>query len=96
MLIELQACAPAANCYRRWRVEVGPDLFGLWTARVTFGRIGRAGRTIRYEFSSEPELQAFLRNRLRRRASAERRIGVAYSVTRAPSAAEPLLRLAGF
>ena len=60
MLIELHACLPQANRHRHWRVETGMDLFGLWTARVTFGRIGRTGRTICYEFASEAELNAFL------------------------------------
>lgn len=95
MLIELRACRPAANRYRHWRVEAGVDLFGHVTARVSFGRIGCAGRTIRYEFASEAELQAFLRRRLCRRATAERRIGVAYRVARAPAAAAPLLRMVG-
>ena len=27
--IDMQACEPALNCARAWRIEAGPDLFGL-------------------------------------------------------------------
>ena len=64
--IELHACDPARNRYRAWRVVASADLFGLWTAHVTFGRIGAAGRTIRHEFSNEAAALGFIRRGLRR------------------------------
>jgi len=70
MLIDLRACDPAANRFRAWRLEVGQDLFGAWTAEVRFGRIGRPGRALRRAFASEREVRAFVAARLRRRASA--------------------------
>jgi hypothetical protein len=93
--LELRAVEHAMNCSRSWRVEAGPDLFGIWVASVRFGRIGTAGRAVRYEFSSEAEARAFIRAGLRRRQSAKRRIGVAYRRITASITAEPLLALVG-
>ena len=95
MRIELRACDPAANRRRAWRLEAGRDLFGAWTTEVQFGRIGRPGRTIRQAFISEPELQAFVRRRLKRRATAPRRIGVAYRCVGADAASAGLLAAVG-
>lgn len=95
MTIELQACDPARNRHRRWFVDAGPDLFGFWNARVTFGRIGCVGRTIRRDFGSEAETTAFVRACLRRRGTAEKRLSIRYLVTDASSGALPLLQLTG-
>jgi hypothetical protein len=91
MLIELRACDPTANRFRAWRLEAGCDLFGTWLAEVRFGRIGRPGRALRRAFASEREVRAFVRARLRRRASAPARIGVAYRCTAADAASGELL-----
>jgi predicted DNA-binding WGR domain protein len=72
IFIELHASDPATNRRRAWRVVAGADLFGRWTAHVSFGRIGAAGRTIRHEFESETAAVAFVRRSLRRRATADR------------------------
>ena len=93
--IELQAKDVDANRLRAWRVEAGPDLFGVWVATVRFGRIGTADRALAYQFSSEAEVRSFVRTRLRRRGTAKRRIGVAYRLIAASTDAEPLLRVAG-
>src|SRR5271154_957358 len=90
MLIELRACDPAANRFRAWRLEVGQDLFGAWTAEVQFGRIGRPGRALLRAFAAERELRAFVAARLRRRATAPARIGVAYRCIAADVAAGAL------
>jgi len=37
--IELQAKDPEVNRLRSWHVEAGPDLFGVWIAKVCFGRM---------------------------------------------------------
>jgi predicted DNA-binding WGR domain protein len=93
--IELQACDPAANCRRAWRLQAGRDLFGAFTTEVQFGRIGSPGRTLRRAFATEAELRAFLRARLRRRATAPSRIGVAYRSVDADAASMPLLAALG-
>ena len=96
ILIELHACDPANNRHRSWRVVAGADLFGLWTAYVSFGRIGAAGRTMRHEFANEAAAIAFVRRGLRRRATAVRRLGVPYRPVEASSAADRLLAVTGF
>ena len=95
ILIELHARDAANNRHRAWRVVVGPDLFGLWTAHVKFGRIGAAGRTMRHEFNCEAAAIAFVRRGLRRRATAVRRLGVPYRPVEASSRADHLLTLTG-
>jgi hypothetical protein len=66
-----------------------------WTAHVTFGRIGARGRTLRYEFANQAAATAFVRSRLRRRATAIRRLGVPYRPVDASPAADHLLVLTG-
>jgi predicted DNA-binding WGR domain protein len=95
ILIELHASDPATNRRRAWRVVAAADLFGRWTAYVTFGRIGAAGRTIRHEFASEAAAVAFVQRSLRRRATAVRRLGVSYRPVEASPAADRLLVLTG-
>lgn len=74
----LHACDPACNHWRAYRVEAGRDLFGNWLVEVTFGRIGTAGRTVRYVADDEASARRLASACLRRRSSAPRRIGVAY------------------
>ena len=96
IFIGLEAKEPEANRLRSWQVEAGPDLFGVWTVKVCFGRIGTVGRTVRHDFASEAEVQSFVRAKLRRRRTAPRRIGVAYRAIAASPIARPLLQLTGF
>jgi predicted DNA-binding WGR domain protein len=93
--IELQACDPAANRHRAWRLQAGRDLFGAWITEVQFGRIGSPGRTLRRAFATEAERDAFLRARLRRRATAPARIGVAYRSLNVDAVSAPLLTALG-
>jgi len=50
---------------------------------------------LRRAFTAEAELQSFVRARLRRRATALARIGVAYRCVRADAASSPLLAMMG-
>lgn len=93
--IELRACDRAANRYRSWRVEAGQDLFGRWNARITFGPIGCEGRTLRRDFHSRDEIEAFLLHCLRRRGTAEKRIAARYFLIGASPEAANILRLTG-
>jgi hypothetical protein len=81
--IELEACNPAANCLRRWRVEFGQDLLGIWVVEVEFGRIGSRGCRVQHVFPDEPAARVFVGHTLRRRATAPKRIGVACRWVRA-------------
>ena len=91
----MQAREPLANRHRAWRVEAGQDLFGWWTARVTFGRIGCTGRSLSRLFPTEPAARAFVRSGLRRRQTSIRRFGVPYRLVAASPAATPLLEITG-
>ena len=74
----LHADAPALNRRRAYRLEIGRDLFDAWWVEVTFGRIGRAGRTLRFAALNEVEARNIAGACLARRGSAQRRIGVSY------------------
>jgi predicted DNA-binding WGR domain protein len=93
--IELHACDPRRNRYRRWRVDADQDLFGHWNARVTFGRIGCGGRTQRHDFDTEAATRSFVRTCLRRRGTVEKRLSIRYRVIDASSSALPPLRPVG-
>lgn len=80
LLIALEAVDEKRNCRRHWRAEIGRDLLGDLVLSVTYGRLGCSGRTVRYPVSDAARGSALLRQALRRRASAPRRIGVAYRV----------------
>lgn len=91
-MLELRASAPAKNRFRSWRIEIDRDLFGRLNARVTFGRIGTTGRTIRWDFDDDAAAAQFLRTKLRRRASGTKRRGAAYRVIDASTHAIPFIR----
>ncbi len=74
----LHADAPVLNRRRAYRLEIGRDLLVDWWVEVTFGRIGRAGRTMRFAARDEVEAREILLACLARRMSAPRRIGVGY------------------
>ncbi|VFU17466.1 WGR domain-containing protein [Methylocella tundrae] len=93
--VVLRACDPTLDRRRSWAVEAGIDLFGEWTARVSYGRIGSRGRTISRVFESEKLGREFVRKGLCRRRSAKRRCGVAYTVIEASPAALALIAAAG-
>jgi hypothetical protein len=69
------------NHHRRYEIVVGRDLFDDWTASIRYGRTGQAGREEHFASPTADEIQALIRNRLRRRLSAPRRIGVPYRLT---------------
>jgi predicted DNA-binding WGR domain protein len=74
----LHADNPARNIRRAWSVTAAPDLFGIWLVHIRYGRIGAAGRLLARSFPTEAAARAHVRTGLARRASAPRRIGVAY------------------
>ncbi len=61
IFVELRACNPERNCSRAWRIAIDRDLFGALVADVTFGRIGKAGRTRRRHYPNENEATALLK-----------------------------------
>ena len=82
LCIRLEARSAAHRCFRAYEIELGTDLFGAWMVEMSYGRIGALGRTKVRSFSTTEEAQAQVRACLRKRATAPRRIGVAYRVRR--------------
>ena len=78
--VRLEARDSASDCFRSYRLEAGPDLFGDWLVEVTYGRIGTRGRTIRHIADNEAGARTIVRHCLQRRATAPRRIGVPYQL----------------
>ena len=74
----LEARDAGRNIFRAWRIEAGRDLFGAWLVQTRFGRIACEGRLITRSFADEAAARAHIAAGLRRRATAPRRIGVAY------------------
>jgi predicted DNA-binding WGR domain protein len=78
--IRLEARSLARRCHRAHEVAVSADLFGAWLVEMSYGRIGALGRTKTRSFRSADDAAAQVKTCLRKRASAPRRIGVAYRV----------------
>jgi hypothetical protein len=74
----LEASDPARDCFRSYLLDAGLDLFGTWLVDATYGRIGIPGRTVRYVAEDEGHARRIVHQRLQRRATALRRIGVPY------------------
>ncbi|NIJ09408.1 putative DNA-binding WGR domain protein [Sphingomonas vulcanisoli] len=79
--IRLQASDPARNCHRQYSLVVERDLLGDWLVQLSFGRIGTRGRALSTVAADEEDARRLARAILRRRATAPRRIGVAYRMT---------------
>jgi hypothetical protein len=74
----LEARDPTLGRFRAYRLEAGTDLLGDWLVEITYGRIGPRGRRIRYVGQDEVQAEKLVRDTLRRRATARKRIGVSY------------------
>jgi hypothetical protein len=59
-------------------VTVGRDLLDDWTVAIRYGRTGQAGRELRYAAAEPETIRGIIRDRLRRRLSAPKRIGCPY------------------
>ena len=76
--IAFEAHHSERNHHRHYAVTLGRDLLDHWTVAIRYGRTGQAGRELRYA-APEPEMiRAIIRDRLRRRLSAPKRIGCPY------------------
>lgn len=76
--IELVALDAARNIRRRYEILVSPDLFGAVIVETRWGRIGARGQCKRRSFADPAAAARHVAATLRRRATAERRIGVPY------------------
>jgi predicted DNA-binding WGR domain protein len=74
----LQAIDPARNIARRYAIEASADLFGHIIIDLTWGRIGTKGQSRAVSFVTQRDADRFVCATLTRRASAKKRLGVAY------------------
>ena len=76
--LELVAVNHARNINRRYSVEVSEDLFGALIVETAWGRIGGWTAAKRVSFVDRAGADQVVIGHLRRRATAAKRIGVAY------------------
>lgn len=80
LTIALEAHSDERNHHRRYELAVGRDLLGHWVVTVRYGRVGQPLRELQFAGPDADAARAVLRDRLRRRLSAPRRIGCAYQI----------------
>ena len=78
--ITLEARSSARRCFRAYEIAAGTDLFGTWLVEMSYGRIGTMGRAKVRSFATTDDALAQVNACLRKRATAPRRVGVAYHV----------------
>ncbi len=83
LCLRLEARAPAQRCHRAYEIVGGEDLFGVWLVEMRYGRIGNLAQSKTRSFEHIDEAIASVEACLRMRATAPRRIGVAYRLRRA-------------
>jgi predicted DNA-binding WGR domain protein len=86
LTVAFEAHHAGKNHHRRYEVTVGRDLLDAWTLAIRYGRVGQCGHELRYASSHPEEVRAIIRERLRRRLSAPRRIGCPYRLAAFTSA----------
>ena len=65
--IVFRLVVPDQNRYRRYCLQLTPDLFGAWVLLRHWGRIGKAGRTRLDTFASRSEAERAAEGMVRRR-----------------------------
>lgn len=81
LTLAFEAHHPERNHHRRYEVRIGRDLLDDWTVTIHYGRVGQGGQERRFGFPEPDQLRAIIRDRLRRRLSAPKRIGCSYQLT---------------
>lgn len=80
LTLALEAHSDELNRHRRYEIAVGRDLLEHWTVTVRYGRVGGSVREMRFGSPHAGEVRSIVLDRLRRRLSAPRRIGCAYTL----------------
>jgi predicted DNA-binding WGR domain protein len=80
LCIHLQAIDPHHNIARAYSIDASPDLFGHIIIALHWGRIGTRGQGRVVSFPEPARAHQFIRATLRKRRSAQKRIGVAYQL----------------
>jgi len=81
LTIAFEAHSQEENHHRRYEITVGRDLLDDWTVAIRYGRTGQGGQEMRFASPKPDEMRALIRDRLRRRLSAPKRIGCAYRLS---------------
>ena len=76
--IDLVALDPARNVRRGYSITASLALFGMILVETRWGRIGARGQARSHAFADREAAERHIAATLRRRNSAENRIGVAY------------------
>lgn len=79
--VVFEAHHPEKNHHRRYELVIGRDLLDDWTVAIRYGRAGQRSRDQRFAAPECEAMRAVVRDRLRRRLSAPRRIGCPYRLT---------------
>lgn len=69
------------NHHRHYEVRIGRDLLDDWTVAIRYGRVGQRSQERQYGSPELETIRTILRDRLRRRLSAPKRIGCPYRLT---------------
>lgn len=86
MNVAFEAHHAELNHHRRYEITIGRDLLDDWTVSIRYGRTGSGGHVLRYAGQDKAKLQAIVKERLRRRLSAPKRIGCSYRLNSLNSA----------
>jgi predicted DNA-binding WGR domain protein len=78
--IDTVAICETANSRRHYHIIYARDLFDHIVVDLHWGRIGTRGQSKSISFAEKPDADKFAAQILRRRASAKKRLGVAYEV----------------
>jgi hypothetical protein len=84
--VTFEAHSREENHHHRYQITVGRDLLDDWTVAIHYGRTGQGGREIRFASPKPDEMRTVIRDRLRRRLSAPKRINCPYRLTALNSA----------
>ena len=88
LTVAFEAHNPEKNHHRRYQITIGRDLLDDWTVSIRYGRTGQDGQHKRFASPKAEEMRAVIRERLRRRLSATRRIGCPYRLADYSAAAD--------
>lgn len=88
-LIGLEAHSSELNHHRRYELSVCRDLLEHWSVTIRYGRAGSPLRELRFGLPDADAARSVVRERLRRRLSAPRRIGCSYRLTELADHDEP-------
>ena len=76
----LRAINPGKNVDRVYEIWSGRGLFNCWSVIIGYGRHGRGGTQKVYSFTTQEEMEAFVRKTLNKRFQSHKRIGCSYQV----------------